>query len=307
MLAIGNPDNASSYFAKVCAPGSLWNRISISAYDSPKWTGEYVPDELAELLIDREWVDEKRDEWGEDNPIFRAKVLGEFTTDDPGKVVRASDVAACRLEAYTPRTKQELQPVELGVDVGGGGDETVIRERRGIVAGREWRINSDDPATLAPFVLQAIRESGAGKAKVDIIGVGRGLVGELRNLRYAGAHDCEVVGVNVSEKSRNPETFENLRAEMWWMARELSQKREWDLSQMANGDTTVAQLLEPGWALNKRGRIQVEKKEDVIKRLRRSPDNADALILAFYVPPAGFGEAQDWLAGYRLASRRAGR
>jgi hypothetical protein len=302
MLAIGNPDNSASYFARVCAPTSPWHKIAISAFDSPKFTGEPVPAALRELLIDPGWAEEKRIEWGEDNPIYRAKILGEFSADDPGRVVRGSDIAACQLEQETPRTAVELLPVELGVDVGGGGDETVIRERRGPVAGREWRERSDRPETLAPLVLKAIRESDATSVKIDSIGVGHGLVGELRNLAEMGAHHAQIIGVNVSEQASDPATFENLRAELWWMARLHAEKRSWDLSTMDNPDTTIAQLLEPRWALNTRGRIQVEKKDDIRERLGRSPDNADALLLAFHVPAAGAANALEWLKAAKRAA-----
>jgi hypothetical protein len=305
ILAIGNPDNSSSYFARVCGPGSLWNQIGISAYDSPKFTGEVVPDDLAELLISPSWAEEKRVEWGEDNPIYRAKVLGEFTIDDPGKVVRASDVATCRIGTDTPRTERELTPVELGVDVGGGGDETVIRERRGPVAGREWRERSDQPADIAPMVLSAIRATGATKVKIDSIGIGAGLVGELVNLGASGAHQAQIIGVNVASASRDPAVYENTRAEMWWMARLHSQDGTWDLSTMENADTTIAQLLQPGWHLNARGRIQIEAKDEIRLRLGgRSPDNADALLLAFWTPQGGHAEAMDWIEQYRLPRTR---
>jgi hypothetical protein len=302
MLAIGNPDNSSSYFARVCRPGSMWHQIGISAYDSPNFTGEQVPRELGELLIHPDWAEEKRLEWGEDNPIYRAKVLGEFSADDPGKVVRSSDVAACRLGVETPRADDELLPIELGVDVGGGGDETVIRERRGPVAGREWRERSDQPSTIAPLVLRAIRETGATRVKIDSTGIGWGLVGELVNLGSNGAHTAQIVGVNAAEASVEPEVYKNARAAMWWMARLHAQERTWDLSTMENADQTIAQLLEPGWLLDLQGKIQVEKKDDIIERLGRSPDNADALLLAFYNPPGDAASALDWLKQAKRAA-----
>jgi hypothetical protein len=107
--------------------------------------------------------------------------------------------------------------------------------------------------------------------------------------------------VNASEASLEPEVYKNARAAMWWMARLHAQERTWDLSSMENADQTVAQLLEPGWLLDLQGRIQVEKKEDIIERLGRSPDNADALLLAYYNPPGDVADALDWLK----ASKRA--
>ncbi len=46
VLAIGNPDDPASHFEKVCRPGSGWNSMSISAFDTPAYTGEDVPEYL---------------------------------------------------------------------------------------------------------------------------------------------------------------------------------------------------------------------------------------------------------------------
>lgn len=302
IVAIGNPDNPASHFRKVCTAGSGWHVIGISAFDSPNLTGEQVPEQVGLSLVGREWVEEKAREWGTENPLYLSKVLGQFAPDSPHQVVRTSDVAACRLDLETPYTPAELTPVELGVDVGGGGDETVIRERRGPLAGREWRAHTDRPETIAPMVLQAIRETGATAVKVDSNGVGFGLCGELRNMRSIGLHDARIVAVNVGEGASRPAVYLNLRAEIWWeVGRLSSQDRLWDLSRMENADATVAQLLEPLWDLDPKGRIRVEPKDDVIKRLGRSPDNADALLLAFY---GGGSPTTDYLEA--LKNKRRG-
>lgn len=283
LVAIGNPDNPASHFRKVCTAGSGWHVIGISAFDSPNLTGEEVPEQVALSLVGAEWVEEKRREWGEDNPLYRSKVLGEFSPDHPGQVVRQSDVAACRIAPETRYAPSDLLPVELGVDVGGGGDETVIRERRGKVAGREWRAHTDRPEDIAPMVLAAIRETGATAVKIDSIGIGFGVIGELRNMTGRGLHGAHIDAVNVASKPSEADKYLNLRAELWWeLGRNLSERRGWDLSGMENADATVAQLLEPRWDIDAQGRIRVEPKDEVIKRLGRSPDNADALLLAFY-------------------------
>lgn len=296
ILAIGNPDNSASHFFRVCSPGSSWHKIAISAFDTPNFTDEEVPSDLSKLLISKSWAEEKLAEWGADNPIYRSKVLGEFSTDDPGKVIRGSDVAACRIAPTEPWPEKSMLPIELGVDVGGGGDETVIRERRGRLAGREWREFSDQPSTISPMVLRAILDTGATAVKIDEIGVGRGVIGELENMAKEGRHSAKVVAVNVAGRSRDPDRFENIRAEMWWdVGRVHSQDRLWDLSSMDNADTTVAQLLEPRWEVGPGGRIRIEKKDEVRKRLHRSPDNADALLLAFYAAAVSPAPRVRWL------------
>lgn len=283
ILAIGNPDNAATHFYTVSQPGSGWNAIRISAFDSPNFTGEKVSDMAALSLVSREWVEEKKKEWGEENALYNSKVLGEFTLDSADTVVRSSDVATCRLDTEAAYSPADLSPVELGVDVGGGLDETVIRERRGILAGREWRLRSDRPEKIAPLVLRAIRESGATAVKIDSIGVGFGVIGELRNAASRHEHNARIIGVNVSENPRDKKKYANLRAEMWWtIGREMSAQGLWDLSKMENADITAAELLQPRWDLDTKGRIIIEPKDKIRDRTGKSPDHADALLLSYF-------------------------
>jgi hypothetical protein len=296
ILAIGNPDDPSSHFASIFRNPD-WQHFKISAFDSPNLTGEEVPDDLAEKLTKRRWVEERERDWGADNPLYISGVLGEFPVDHAWAVVRMTDIYACRIGA--PRSREETLPVELGIDVGGGGDETVIRERRGMQAGREWREHSDRPETIARLVLHAINVSDATAVKVDSIGIGAGLVGELRNLKELGRHNARVVGVNVSEKATRPDKFYNLRSQLWWeLGREAAESRAIDLSSMENADNTIAQLLEPRYEHDLRGRVKVEPKDDIRKRIGRSPDNADALLLAYFRPKAF---ATEWFEALKAA------
>jgi hypothetical protein len=286
ILAIGNPDVPGTPFERAC---EKWeSSIKIDAYSTPNFTGEDVSESVKSQLIDPQWVEDQAESWGRDNPLFIAKILAEFPKDAKDAVVRGSDVARCRIARELPYGPGELLPVELGVDVGGGGDDTVIRERCGPVAGREWVLNTDRPELIGPAVIEAIKETGATACKVDAIGVGAGLIGELRN--SAEIVGCKIVGVKASNSPSRSE-FANTRAEYWWMARELSERGEWDLSNLK--DDTVAQLLNPRYSINLSGKILIEKKEDIKDRLGRSPDNAEALILAYFTPGHSLDE---WFA-----------
>lgn len=288
LLAIGNPDDPASYFATICKPGSGWHAIHVDGLQSPNFTGEPIPDELRDLLLAPVYVQELRDEVGEDSAVYISKVRGLFPENTTDGVVPLSWVRACqRLEqVWAP---DQLLPVELGMDVGAGGDETVLRERRGWAAGRTWRKRTPDWAEAVAIVLDAIQETGATRVKVDSNGIGWGVVGRLQELRGEGRHGAEIVPVNVGtaatalDEQRKPK-FPHLRDQLWWeIGRELSRSQAWDLA--AVDDTTVAQLIAPTYSRDSAGRIKVEPKADTRKRLKRSPDDADALLLAFYVPP----------------------
>jgi hypothetical protein len=80
VLAIGNPDDPSSHFAQICKPGSGWHVITISAFDTPAYTGEKVPEELLPLLVSPEWVEERKLRWGVTNPIYQSKCSANSLT-----------------------------------------------------------------------------------------------------------------------------------------------------------------------------------------------------------------------------------
>lgn len=292
VLAIGNPDDAGSEFAKKCAPGSSWNVVHISAFDSPNFTGEPIPAYLPNLLVTPGWVQERKDEWGEDSPLYMSKVSGQFPEDATDGVVPWSFVTRCRADGqeWSP---DQLLPVELGLDVGGGGDWTVIRERRGVIAGRTYRALTKESTDAVGLAMRAIAETGATKIKVDVIGIGWGVAGSLKELGRSGRHRATVVDVNVSQESSDKNLYPKLRDEIWWAARMRSEAGLWDLS--AVDDATISQLIEPTYKLDSLGRIKIEPKDETIKRLGHSPDDADALNLAFWnAPVAASKKVMTW-------------
>lgn len=281
ILAIGNPDDPSSFFAQVCRVDSGWSVLKIAASDTPNFSGEDVPPEIKPLLISPLWVEERRIEWGADSPLYVAKVTGEFPAFASDAVVPYSWAKQCQtLDAPLP----DDGSVALGIDVGAGGDQSVIRERRGNTAGRQWSDHSADPEILVNLAMLALRETGASSINIDTIGVGYGVAGHLRDQCREAGLEVDVVSINVAERAQDPTRFINLRAELWWeVGRDLSKDEAWDLAAVDDG--VISQLVAPKYSVARGGRIQVEAKDDVRRRIGRSPDDADALLLAFYRPP----------------------
>jgi hypothetical protein len=295
MVAIGNPDDPGSYFAEICDTAE-WPTIEISAFDSPNFTGEPVPRELSDALVSHAYVEGMAREYGVESPIYLSKVLGKFPEDAKDGVVRLTKLRACSLPRETAWTPEQLLPVELGVDPAAGGDEAVIRERRGMLVGREWSTHTTDSEELVDLIVRAIVETGATRVKVDTIGVGWGVVGSLRRRAKNGEHSAQIIAVNVGEASTQPEKYLRLRSQIWWeVGRLLSEDHGWDFSELDENDRDklIAQLTAPKWSLDAAGRIVVEKKDDTRDRIGRSPDNADALLLAFY---DGSGQGAAYLA-----------
>lgn len=275
MLAIGNPDDPDGAFARVCAPGSGWRLLPIDAFDTPNLSGEAVPDGLRPLLISRAWVEEQRLRWGEESPLWLAKVRGQFPPAAEGGLFAPAD-----LRAAVARDLAAGKPVELGVDVARfGGDETVIALREGAVGRIFMAARGLDLMTTVGRVVEAARRSGAVAIKVDDSGVGGGVTDRLAEL------GLPVVPINGASRPRDPERFLNLRAEILWAL--VERARSGDLRLEAD-EALLGQLAKLRHGLTSRGQIKIESKDDMRRRGLSSPDRADALALAFATKPAAF-------------------
>lgn len=286
MLAIGNPDDPETEFHEVCSPGSGWNVIGIGFGDTPNFTKEKVPDEIRPLLIGPFWVEEKKKKWGEDNPMYISKVLGQFpemTSDGliPLKWIRAAQ------ERELPKGL----PNELGVDIGGGGDPNIIAHRRGFWVRVIRKDLEPDTMKTCGHIIKSLRDTDASVAKIDVIGIGRGVVNRGQELKKP------FIGVNVAERplsrartkaerkhGRKPDQeFANLKAEGYWYLRTLFQEGTIDID--ALDDDLAAQLAALKYDSNSKGETIVISKKDLREEINRSPDEAEAVMLAFIKPP----------------------
>lgn len=111
--------------------------------------------------------------------------------------------------------------------------------------------------------------------KVDAIGIGAGVVDRLREQGYP------VVPVNVSAAPLNTELFMNLRAEIWWNLREYLDPNNKINVILTNDEELFADLAAMQFKYNSKGKIQIEEKEEMKKRIQRSPDRGDAVAIAF--------------------------
>lgn len=284
-LAIGNPDDPHSEFARVCKPGSSWNVIHIGAEHTPNWTGEEVSPVVRASLISVDWAATKRKSWGPASSLTCSKIDGLFPTDADKGTIPFSWASACR---YLDLPAKGIRAA--GLDIGGGGDRTVLRERIGPRAGREEVWTTSDPMELCGQIVLKLEEWGIERVVVDIIGIGWGIGGFLRersrrhNHRIPAdenSHNAQVVGFNASENSKQPKRFDNKRAELHWAGRELSRLRAWDLGEV--DDDAIAELTEGEYLIvDSHGKIRVEPKAKIKARLERSPDRSDALLMAFW-------------------------
>jgi hypothetical protein len=283
ILAIGNPDDPDTEFKKVCSPGSGWNVIGIGYQDTPNFTGEKVPDNIRQLLIGKIWVEEKKKKWGEDNPLFISKCLGQFPTTTVDGLIPMRWIR----QAMERELKPGL-PSELGCDIGGGGDPNIIAHRRGPVVRIVRKDIEPDTMRTTGHIIQTLRSTGATVAKIDVIGIGRGVVNRGKEQGHP------FVGINVSEKPeqkrivkhpprKHDQEFANLKAEGYWHLRTLFQDGVIDID--PQDEDLAAQLVALKYDANSRGQTIIIGKKEIRMDIKRSPDEAEAVMLAFIPVP----------------------
>jgi len=288
VLALGNPTVAGGPFYEAFTTNrASWRTFTINAFDTPNLQGlsletlRLLPRGLSEndsmfehrprpYLVTRRWVYEKLWEWGEDSALWQSRVLGSFPEQAEDSLIPLRWLEAARAPRVLPNDEAELY---AGIDVAeAGSDETVcaVRTRAGrIVALQSWRGNSRGPviAFLRTF------EDRLTEINFDCAGVGAYFAADFDSFGF-----MNVNAVNVGEASKFPDRFRNLKAELYWSLRERFQDGQ--VSGL-DDDLTVTQLASIRYAINPRGQVQIESKDQAKKRGVRSPDRAEALMLAF--------------------------
>lgn len=287
VLALGNPTIASGpFYDAFTSNREGWNLITISAFDTPNLAGitlerllELSEQELNQnpcpYLTTRGWVKEKYFEWGPGHPLWESRVLGNFPSADPYGLIPLTWVEFARMREPALSTEE----LEAGVDVAEGGEnETVACVRRGanVIAAKGWS-DRDARGPVAEF----LKRHGVRKVKVDKIGVGAYFETHLGDLGF------EVMGVNVGAPPHDRERFANLKAELFWGLRERFETGE--ISGAFN-ERTISQLTTIRYELTPKGQIAIETKEKMERRGVKSPDWAEALMLAF----APMKSQDDW-------------
>ena len=237
-------------------------------------------------LTTAEWVQERREIWGEGSSIYRARVLAEFPPQGDDTLIPLSDIEAAAAETEyiidlpDPATGKLTGEVVLAVDVARFGfDNSVILRRRGDRVEDIQTFSGMDTMQVAGRVIDAIRESSPDRVVIDEVGIGAGVVDRLREQGYS------VSGVNVGRPAHRDDRFVNRRAEGYWRLRRLFESRD---ILILPDNHLIGELSALRFDYDSKGRLKMESKESIRARGLPSPDRADALMLAFLDPPNRF-------------------
>lgn len=312
ILLVFNPNTPVGYAAR-SQKGDRWAKYRLNSLTAPNVLQRRL---VIPGQVDYEWVVDKVDEWctpidAKDRTeefddfefegkwyrpedLFRKKVLGKFP-----KVADYVLIPQQWIEAAQERWKlaQGKEPVSdelrlLGVDVAGmGRDSTVFCERKGRWVAELQSRNSGgqaDHMAVAGDIAARRRRHPRMVVSIDTIGEGAGVYSrciELDDKRY-------IISCKYSEGAKQFDRdlsditgqykFVNMRAYLFWCVRDwLNPKNE--TGAMLPPDSQLAEeATEIRWSFRSDGKIIIDPKEDIKKRLGRSPDKFDALANTFY-------------------------
>ena len=259
------------------------------------WTRHVTVDEAkAAGRISQEWQDQRAKQWGEQSAVYANRVLGEFHTSDKDGVIPLEWIeAANRRWTEWDEAGRVLPdgPKTLGVDVAReGADKTVLAPRYGDVILELERYAKQATTETTGRVVGKLNGHDGMTAIVDVIGVGGGVVDQLREQKRA------VVAFNASEATEATDRsgelgFTNCRSAGWWRLRELLDPAYSAKLALPPDDDLTGDLTAPRWKVTSGGKIQVESTDEIRKRIGRSPDSGVAVMQACWNAPMGHASA----------------
>jgi hypothetical protein len=127
------------------------------------------------------------------------------------------------------------------------------------------------------------------RAIIDVIGIGAGVCDRLREMGF------KITGFNAGTATKRKDRageleFENNRSAAWWHLRELLDPAYGPTLALPPDDELIGDLTAPRYSVTSRGRIQIEKKDDIRKRIGRSTDAGDAVVQACFGSQRGEGD-----------------
>ncbi len=264
VVAIGNPTSPTGDFYDA-TKSPLWKKVKISCFDHPNVkTGQIV----VPGAVTKEWIDERRQEWGEDSPLWMSKVLGEFPTEGTDTLIPLAWAEACvGLDLSRDGMKR------LGIDVARyGGDSTALASIFGQVLDPIEVENKKDTNWTTGRAIVLNRMNEYDSIGVDDTGVGGGVTDSLENEGLDV--DAMIAGSSAIESDK----FENLTAEIYWNLRMAIKNKELSLP---DDKKLINQLCSRKYSFTRNGKIKLESKDDMKKRGLSSPDRADAVAIAY--------------------------
>jgi phage terminase large subunit len=311
-LALGNPTLSGGWFDKA-TKSAAWNRIVVDALDHPNV--KFNDAEIIPGAATRVWVESCRLDWGEESPLWQAKVRGQWPDQASDKLIRIEFLEAAQnrwIEANEDACRQDdKKGIAAGLDIAGEGvDLTVLST----IENGSWEIpmanghrtfhSGKDVDKAVDLVLDVLSEGRNIRIlTLDDTGLGQGVTAALRKLQRSGKirkfneGGMWINPVNFARTAWDHDRFDWVTDELWWQARMALQERDFLLPPdseiekwgLPKGNSLLGQLQTPIYENVRQGVIAVYDKrgrrgrrEKTINLPEKSPDLAHSFILCVH-------------------------
>lgn len=302
ILLIGNPTKTSGeHYEAFTKKKHLYHCITVSSEETPNAiSGQCLVPGLAE----REWIEEKKLEWGEESPQYKIRVKGVHAENEDGCIFSVHAIVSAEQRWHELALESSERRVYrgrlwLGIDPAGAtgtGDESAFCARRGPMVLRLVTMRGltaeahtahalgmiadlEEPEDRALETCPVVVIDRSGSIGAELYGTLRARLGTYEAV--GAAPPFVLVGVRSSEKpERKPDHYGTLRDEL------AASTEAWLREGGAIPEDTklAAELHALRWVEDQRQRLKVTPKDELRKMLDRSPDRYDALALAVWEP-----------------------
>ena len=297
ILSVGNPLSPSGSFY-AASRSKAWHRHQISAFDTPN---VQQGREVFPGMMTLQGVARIESEFGKGSGIYQARVLGSFPDQGEEGLFRRSwlEMAVERWEEWREGHAEE-EPIVAVDPARFGPDLTCCAVRRGPVVERLHAWGRCDLSESVDRIRDVLQEVGVrpwgdwkkvlverpwpesprgvnrrvpprGRVIVDEVGLGAGVLDRLKELEF------QTEGFNGGTRPSDGGRYLNLRAEAYWHLREKLEAGEIALPR---DEKLFDELVAIRWRPTPEGKVRIEAKDDLKARLGRSPDKADAVVMA---------------------------
>lgn len=221
-------------------------------------------------------------------PVADARLLGRW----PSSAVNAVwDEALWELVLRNRVPLNPRWPVQIGADIARYGDDfTSFHVRQGVCSIHHESHNGWGPVTVASRLRELCARFATGDPRAVPVCIDPGGGGDAV-ISHADGFDFRECPAGA--RPFDADNYLNARSELWFSTVEYARAVEngmrlMDVSRIErhHKDEIGRQLLAPTYTVDGRGRKVVEPKDQTKKRLKRSPDDADCVNLAFRSAPA---------------------
>jgi len=224
--------------------------------------------------VSKDQVEAMAKKYGRDSNAFRIRVKG-LPPKSGEKTLVEWDWAMDAIDREL--VPLDNDPVVFGIDIGAGGDDTVLYRRCGPIIYPAEVMSSPESEVVVGWILKRIVDYEPSMVMYDRIGIGWAVGPQIE---ARAPSDCHVIGVSVAESPPNDDKFYRLRDELCWRVRESFAHRVITTSDdpMLIGEMTSIHYDDE----RPDGKIKIEAKKDLRKRGLESTNRLDALALTEY-------------------------